>query len=88
MSGQCLRHLLAPTIVGGNEVGTDQQQDDVGLCQLPVYLTFPLLASTDHPVVPFSDQLTSTQEREMCFEFAAEASLRNRKLPAFNRALR
>ena len=72
MSRKCLRHLLAPAIVGGNEVGTDQQQDDVGRCQLPVYLSFPLVAGTDHPVVPFGDQLASTQEREMRFEFAAE----------------
>jgi hypothetical protein len=58
-------HLLLVAEVGGQEVGTDQQQDDVGRLELAIDLAPPLAPRLDVVVEPLGDQAVPPQHRHV-----------------------
>ena len=56
MALECPRRLKVPAVVRGDEVRTDQQQDEVRRFQVSVDLALPITAGVDLPVVPGADR--------------------------------
>jgi hypothetical protein len=54
-----------PTVVGGEEVGTDQQQNYIGLIELSIDFTVPFGAGQNLPIVPLLNYLLALQVAEM-----------------------
>jgi hypothetical protein len=60
------RHFDVVAVVGGEKIGADEQEDDVGRLQVLVYLLVPFLAGvnaavapvTNHAVTPEHDQVS------------------------------
>ena len=54
---QSTLHLLLVAIVGGEEVGADEQEDEPGLLQVGVDVVGPVVAGEDLAVVPGGDEM-------------------------------
>lgn len=54
-------HLDVIAIIGGHEIGADQQQDDLRLFQMIVDLTLLLLAGADQTIMPGGDDAVTLQ---------------------------
>ncbi len=61
-------HLDLVAIIGGEEVDAHQEQNDVGVFQLFVNLSTPLLAGQDLSVVPHLDHTLSLEQRQILLE--------------------
>ncbi len=57
--------LDVPAVVGGEEVGANEEEDDVGRLQVTSDLAVPLLAHDDLAVVPLRDHAVPLEEGEM-----------------------
>src|SRR5947209_5437395 len=55
----------AVAVIGGNEVWTDQQQDDVSLVEMCINLGGPCSSSTDIAIVPLGNQSLPLKRTQM-----------------------
>ncbi len=69
---QRLLDLDAPAVLGGDEAGAHQQQDDVRRGQVPIDLLFPLLADVDVPIVPLGDHPAPAEESQVILQLAPQ----------------
>src|SRR5271157_3037016 len=57
--------LNVVAVIRGEKRRTDQEQDDLGFFQVLVELILPLLARSDHPVVPADDVALPLEEYQV-----------------------
>jgi hypothetical protein len=66
---QGVLHLDIEAIIRSQEIGADQQQDDVGFLEIPVDRLLPEIARADLPVVPASHQTLPLEQLEVLRQF-------------------
>jgi hypothetical protein len=62
-------HLDIEAVIGGQEIGADQQQYDVGFLEVLVDCLLPQIPGADLAVVPGSDQTLSLEQLQMFCQF-------------------
>ena len=65
-------HLLVVAIVRRDEIGADQQQDDLSGFEIAIDLARPFGAGGDLPVMPSRDQVQALQELEVRLELVPQ----------------
>ncbi len=72
MALQGSRHLFLVAVVGADEVGANEQQDDVGAVEVVVDFVGPLIARKDTAIVPGLDETLPLQQLQVGFELLAQ----------------
>ena len=78
MALQRTRHLDVVAILGGDEIGTDQQQDDVGAVELVADLAVELVARSNAAVVPCGDRALTFEGGKMLLKLVSKILIRVR----------
>jgi hypothetical protein len=65
-------HFDTVAVVGSDEVGADQKQDDMSRAHVSIDLVTPFLTSANAAVVPTDNQTVSSQQRKLLLEFVAQ----------------
>ena len=66
----CTLHLDAITVVGGEEVCTDQQQNNRGRFQVGINGLLPIDARSNEPITPDGNESLPFEQAQMSFKFA------------------
>ena len=72
MALQGVLHLDIEAVVRSQEIGTDQEQDDVGFLEVAVDRLLPEIAGTDLTVVPASYQALPLDQLQMLRQFVPQ----------------
>ena len=62
---ECALHLHLVTVVGGEEVGADEQENDGGLVQVGINGVCPIGTWYNLAIIPGADNALTLQEAEM-----------------------
>lgn len=66
------RHLAVEAVIGGKEVGADEEEDHLGLAEVLVDLASPRVSGSDAAVMPTLEEALAFEEGEVDLQLVTE----------------